>query len=130
GRDKMMQRVKDLEGVRGKSSKLRARRGFSGGIVYKSFHATRSQTRFSARRSVEIRAEFVHRVDQRGDVLRRGELWNAVPEVEYVAGPGAERLERAADLAPHRLGRRKQHRWIDIPLKRRLGADAPASLPP
>src|SRR5262245_42422398 len=114
----MIYQVRDLQNSRGKSSKLRARRGSTGSIVYKSFHATRPKSAFFPRRSVKFRAQFVHRSDQRRDVFRTRALRNAVSQVEDVTGAAAEGLERSCDLLAHDLGRGEQHGGIEIALDR------------
>ena len=59
----------------------------------------------------------VHGFDQRRDVFQRGELGNAVAEVENVAGMAAAvAVEHFFGFGGDRLRRGKQHRWVQIAL--------------
>src|SRR2546430_11232209 len=75
---------------------------------------------------MEFRAQFVHRSDEGGDVLRRRELWNAVAEIEDVTRSASEGLERLAHLFADNFRRREQHGGIEIALERGSFADPAA----
>ena len=77
---------------------------------------------------MEFGAQFVHRSDQRSDIFRICVLWNAVAEIEYMAGSAPKRRERLLDLAPDDFRRSEQHHRIEISLECRASADSPARI--
>src|SRR5690349_21125408 len=67
----------------------------------------------------------MHRLDQRGDVLRWRELRDAVAQVEDVTGTRAERLDDAARLALDGLRRAEEGHGIEVSLQCHARAHAP-----
>ena len=65
----------------------------------------------------------MHRIDQRDDMLWRGELGDTVAQIEYMTGPRPVAVDDAARLGGNSLRRCKQHRRIHIALQRHPVAD-------